>query len=85
MSGNLLRRGSRYSARLFVPVDLREHVGRTEIVKSLGTGDRRHARLLLRGVQRIAERLFFYARLGMVDKGKLTALSTLCTARLDEG
>jgi len=30
--------------------------------------------LLLRRVQEVAERLFFYARIGMVDKGKLNAL-----------
>jgi len=74
MPSNLLLRGKTYSARLFIPIDLRESVGRCEVVRTLKTGDRKQARMLLRKVQEVAERLFFYARVGMVDKGKLNAL-----------
>ena len=71
MPSNLLLRGRNHSLRLFIPTDPREHVGRTEIVKSL-TRDWRHAKMLLRRLQHAVERLFFcawlYARLGVVDK-----------------
>jgi hypothetical protein len=46
MPSNLLQRGKSYSVRLFIPMDLREHVGRTEVVKSLRTNDRRDAKML---------------------------------------
>jgi len=74
MPTNLLLRGGRYSARLFVPADLRAHVGRCEIVKSLGTNNRKFAKILLRRIQHIAERLFLLARLDVVDKSKITIL-----------
>jgi integrase len=40
---HLAKRGSRYSIRRKVPVDLLGHYGRTEIMKALGTSDRREA------------------------------------------
>lgn len=60
MSGNLVRRGSFYSVRLFIPVEFHRVAGKREIVKSLKTTDRRHAKLLLRRIQVFMERLFFY-------------------------
>lgn len=40
---HLAKRGNRYSIRRKVPVDLQSHYGRTEIMKALGTSDRREA------------------------------------------
>jgi hypothetical protein len=74
MSQNLLLRGKEYSVRLFVPADLRELGGRSEIVRSTRTSDRKQARLLLRRVQDVAERLFFMARIGLMDKGKIISI-----------
>jgi integrase len=45
---HLIKRSSRYSIRRKVPVDLQSHYGRTEIVKALGTSDRREAEQLCR-------------------------------------
>jgi integrase len=45
---HLTKRGSRYSIRRKVPVDLQGHYGRSEIVKALGTSDRREAEQLCR-------------------------------------
>jgi integrase len=45
---HLAKRGSRYSIRRKVPVDLQGHYGRSEIVKALGTSDRREAEQLCR-------------------------------------
>ncbi len=74
MTNNLLLRGRFYSVRLFVPADMKEHVGKAEIVKSLRTRDKSQAKLLLRRIQHVVDRLFFCARIGMIHKGKLTAL-----------
>lgn len=41
---NLIRRGAAYSARLRVPLDLVEIVGKTELVKALGTNDESEAK-----------------------------------------
>jgi hypothetical protein len=71
--GNLILRGKTYSVRLIHPADLRAHAGCSEVVRTVKTGDRKQARLLLRRVQEVAERLFFCARIGSVDKGKLIA------------
>lgn len=46
MCTHLTKRGSRYSIRRKIPVDLQSHYGRTEIVKDLGTSDRREAEQL---------------------------------------
>jgi hypothetical protein len=45
---HLTKRGSRYSIRRKVPIGLQSHYGRTEIVKALGTSDRREAEQLCR-------------------------------------
>jgi hypothetical protein len=45
---HLTKRGSRYSIRRKVPVDLQSHYGRNEIVKALGTSDCREAEQLCR-------------------------------------
>ena len=45
---HLIKRGSRYSIRRKIPVDLQSHYGRTQIVKALGTSDRREAEQLCR-------------------------------------
>lgn len=74
MIHNLVLRGKRYSIRLFIPVDLREPGGRIEIVRSTKTSDKKQARLLLRRVQEVAERLFFMVRIGLMDKGKLVTI-----------
>lgn len=47
---NLLRRGGRYSARLRVPLDLVPVIGKSELVKALGTADPAEAKRLVRGV-----------------------------------
>ena len=48
LCSHLIKRGSRYSIRRKIPVDLQSHYGRTEIVKALGTSDRREAEQLCR-------------------------------------
>jgi hypothetical protein len=45
---HLSKRGSRYSIRRKIPVDLQGHYGRAEVVKALGTSDRREAEQLCR-------------------------------------
>jgi hypothetical protein len=45
---HLTKRGNRYSIRRKIPVDLQGHYGRTEIVKALGTSNRREAEQLCR-------------------------------------
>jgi hypothetical protein len=42
----LIRRGARYAIRRIVPVDLREHLGVREIVRTLGTSDPKEAKRL---------------------------------------
>lgn len=74
MSENLIRRGKNYSARLHIPTDLQETIGRAEVVKSLRTSNKSQAKLLLRRLQFATERLFFIARAGMIDKGRLTGI-----------
>jgi integrase len=76
MAENLIRRGKNYSARLHIPTDLQETIGRAEVVKSLRTSNKSQAKLLLRRLQFATERLFFIARAGMVDRGKLTGILT---------
>lgn len=46
----LLVRNKRYSLRLRIPVDLARHLGRVEIVRALGTSDRRAARFIAAGI-----------------------------------
>jgi integrase len=74
MAKNLLLRGKNYSIRLCIPADLREPGGQCELIKSTKTTDRKQARMLLRNVQGVAERLFFMARVGMMDKGKVISI-----------
>lgn len=45
---HLTKRRTRYSIRRKIPVDLQSHYGRTEIIKALGTSDRREAEQLCR-------------------------------------
>jgi hypothetical protein len=44
----LTKRGSRYSIRRKIPIELQSHYGRSEIVKALGTSDKREAEQLFR-------------------------------------
>lgn len=48
MCTHLTKRGSRYSIRRKIPLDLQGHYGRTEIMKALDTSDRREAEQLCR-------------------------------------
>jgi len=48
MCTHLQRWGNRYFLRWAVPRDLREHYGRREITRALGTGDQRSAVVLCR-------------------------------------
>jgi len=48
MCTHLQRRGGRYFLRRAVPLDLREHYGKREITRALGTSDRRVAVVLCR-------------------------------------
>jgi len=50
MCTHLQRRGGRYFIRRVIPADLREHYGKREITKALGTSDRKEAVLLCRRV-----------------------------------
>jgi len=54
MCTHLQRRGSRYFIRRIIPLDLREHYGKREITKALGTSDRRVAAVLCRRVVSLA-------------------------------
>lgn len=44
MTNHLIKRGSRYSIRRKIPLDLQDHYGRKEIVRALGTSDPTDAR-----------------------------------------
>lgn len=57
MCTHLIRRGGRYSIRRRVPSDLIAVLGRREVVRALGTGDRAEAvrRCRLEGVRLDAE------------------------------
>lgn len=81
---HLIRRGSRYSIRRKIPVDLQGHYGRTEIVKALRTSDRREAERRCRVVGAELDQEFADARealaasalLARVDSVALTANET---------
>lgn len=51
-------------------------MGRSEIVKSLGTGNLKFATILLRRIQHIAERLFLIGRLGVAGDGTLDVIQS---------
>jgi integrase len=74
MVTGLVKRGRIFSARLFIPKDLRVEGGPTEVVKSLKTADRKQAVIHLRGIQADSERLFFMARIGMIDLGRINSM-----------
>lgn len=74
MTDNLVRRGRNFSARLFIPVEFQETVGRAEIVRSLKTKDKRQAIVLLRKLQDGIQSLFFMVRAGMINRSQLTAI-----------
>ncbi|OGU18349.1 MAG: hypothetical protein A2076_05310 [Geobacteraceae bacterium GWC2_53_11] len=74
MADNLMRRGSRFSARFFIPVEFQKIVGRVEIVRSLKTKDKRQAIVLLRKLQDGIQSLFFMVRVGMINRSQLTAI-----------
>jgi len=59
---HLQRRGGRYFFRRRVPLDLREHFGRCEITRALGTSDRRTAVVLCRRVGLELDEAFRRAR-----------------------
>jgi len=71
----LIRRGGAYSARLRVPLDLIEAVGRKELVKALGTNDPAEAKRLVWAVvdgwQRQFDALRNRAEMTDGDKGEL--------------
>lgn len=74
MADNLVRRGNNFSIRLFIPSDLQGIIGKREIVRSLKTRDKRQAIVVLRKLQEGTQSLFFMVRMGMVDRGQLTAI-----------
>jgi hypothetical protein len=74
MNGNLIRRGSNYSARLFIPNEFQNTIGRAEIVRSLKTKDKRQAIVLLRRLQDGIQSLFFMVRARMINRSQLTAI-----------
>lgn len=50
LASNIFRRGATYSARIRVPLDLVDLVGKTELVKALGTSDPSEAKRLVHPV-----------------------------------
>jgi integrase len=62
LASNLIRRGGAYSARLRVPADLVERIGRKELTKGLGTSDPHEAKRKVRAVVDEWLRHFDYLR-----------------------
>lgn len=58
----MVLRGGIYHFRRTVPTELRERIGRRELVRSLGSGNAKSARLLADQLYRESERLFEMAR-----------------------
>ncbi len=54
----LIKRGSRYTFRLKVPIHLRAHLGKIEIRRALGTTDHNSARVHAQRMAWITLRLF---------------------------
>lgn len=72
----LLKRGSNYYCRVWVPVDMREIIGRKELKKSLKTGDRKAATTQTKLLTAKAEQFFFRARVGIMTDRELEILAS---------
>lgn len=81
----LIRRGGAYSARLRVPLDLIDAVGRKELVKALGTSDPETAKRLVWGVVDAWQRQFdaLRNRAEMTDENKADLVWSHYTGTLD--
>lgn len=71
----LLRRGKTYYCRVWVPLDLRERLGRSELKKSLQTSNRQSAKVAEAGLLHKTELAFSRLRIGMLSERELEQLS----------
>ncbi len=71
----LLRRGKTFYCRVWVPLDMRERIGRKELKKSLRTDDRQTARTAAKLLTAKAEQFFFRARAGVMRDRELEVLA----------
>lgn len=71
----LLKRGKNYYCRLWVPIDLRGRVGRTELRKSLRTTDRQSARLAAVQLIHKTELAFSRLRVSMLTDRELEQIT----------
>ena len=71
----LLRRGKLYYCRLFVPLELREIIGRAELKKSLRTSDRKEAKAAAAALVHKAETAFVRMRMGMLTERELETIA----------
>lgn len=70
----LLKRGATYYCRVWVPLDMRELIGRRELKKSLRTDNRQTARTAAKLLAAKAEQFFFRARAGVMTDRELEIL-----------
>lgn len=70
----LLKRGATYYCRVWVPLDMRELIGRRELKKSLKTSDRKEAKTAATALLHRAETTFLRLRTGMLTDRELEIL-----------
>ncbi len=75
MSFRLLRRGSHFYCRVWVPLDLRKLIGRRELKKSLRTDNRQEAKTQASLLTAKAEQFFLRARAGVMTDRELEILA----------
>lgn len=75
MGFRVLKRGNIFYVRVWVPLDVRGVIKRTELKKSLHTGKRSEARVLATGLQNKAETAFMRIRTGMLSDRELERLA----------
>lgn len=76
MCTHLSKRGSRYYVRRRIPTDLVQHYGRMEIMRALGTSDRREAERLCRVAGAALDAEFEQARAGLAAAATAGAVDT---------
>lgn len=71
----LLRRGKNYYCRIWVPLELRNIIGRAEFKKSLGTSSRADAKTAAVALTHKAETAFFRLRMNMLSDRELEMIA----------
>jgi len=71
----ILKRNNFFYVRVWVPLDIRGILKRSELKKSLKTGNRTEARVLASGLLHKAETMFMQVRSGMLTDRQLEVLA----------